>query len=177
MANELLGDYETHVAEINDVLAQAGIDRSELVELDHLAWRTETDEQFEEDAAALSSLGERLLPDAKVEDRFIAAIALREHIVTGGWNISTLEVAAPKDTSPYPRGLEHAEFVVSGPLKDFAARHANLNFKMDAMGRIINPELKLKQFPITLKFHQLSLVSAFAIEQALLAKGIDVSKL
>ncbi len=39
MNRELLGDYESHVATINSILEQAGIDReTEIVELDHLAW-------------------------------------------------------------------------------------------------------------------------------------------
>jgi uncharacterized protein len=167
MNYELLGDYETHVAQINDILEQAGIDRdAELVELDHLAWRTETMEQYHAALERFAPLGENL-GEVMVENRPIAAIALRETLVAGGWRIPFLEVAAPKEGSPYAEGLEHAEFVVRGLLRDFQTRHEALGFKLDAADRPVNPELKLKQFPITLKFHQLSIGSVVMIENAL----------
>ena len=168
-ANQLLGDYETHVAQINDILEQAGIDRRELSECDHLCWRTETMDQYESALARFAILGVNI-GEVEVEHRPIAAIELKEPLVTGGWRIPFLEIAAPKDGSPYAEGLEHAEFVVSGLLKSFWDRHRSLNFKDDAATRSVNPELKLKQFPITIKFHQLSLGSAITIENALAAE-------
>lgn len=164
--NEIIGDYDKAVANINRGLGEAGIASSELAMLDHLCYRTDSQENYEAILEKFSVLGKNI-GEVIVEDRPIAAIALDQPIVTGGWTIPFLEVAAPKKGSPYPEGLEHGEFVTIKLLEDFEKDHEDLEFIYNAMDRAINPELKLRQFGMSVKFHQLSLGSAIKIEDAL----------
>jgi predicted metalloenzyme YecM len=163
---ELIGDYDPHVAKINDVLETVGIQRSELSQLDHLCYRTETLEEYYQVLQDFAVLG-RNLGEVEVQGRPISVIALNEPIETGGWIIDFLEIAAPKPSSPYPSGLEHAEFVTRGLLEDFEQRHHDLPFIRDAMDRDINPELKYRERGISVKFHQLSIGAVIKIEEQL----------
>jgi predicted metalloenzyme YecM len=163
---ELIGDYDPHVAKINDVLEMIGIRRSELSQLDHLCYRTETLEEYHRVLQDFAVLG-RNLGEVDVQGRPISIIALNEPIETGGWIIDFLEIAAPKATSPYPSGLEHAEFVTRGLLEDFEQRHPDLPFIRDAMSRDINPELKYREHGISVKFHQLNIGAVIKIEEQL----------
>jgi predicted metalloenzyme YecM len=164
--NEIIGDYHEAVAKINGGLVKAGIDRHELSMLDHLCYRTETLEEYHEVLDRFSELG-RNLGNVIVEGRPIAAIALTQPLETGGWKIPFLEIAAPKEGSPYLSGLEHAEFVPYKLLEDFEQDHKELNFIYNAMDRVENPELKLRDFGISVKFHRLSLGSVVMIEDKL----------
>ena len=169
---ELIGDYESVVENINRGLEVSGIEREELALLDHLCYRTETLEEYKQVLKDFSGLG-RNIGEVAVQGRPISAIALDTPIKTGGWIIPFLEIAAPKDGSPYPSGLEHAEFVTVRLLEDFEQMHQDLNFIRDAMGRAINPELKFRENGISVKFHQLSIGSTIKIEDALVANGDD----
>jgi predicted metalloenzyme YecM len=160
---EIIGDYDTKIAKINDVFAEIGVERSELTQLDHLCYRTETLEEYVRVLEDFKDLG-RNLGEVMVEGRPISVIVLHEPIESEGWLVDYLEVAAPKATSPYPSGLEHAEFVTRGLLTDFQQRHADLPFITNAMSRVLNPELKYREKGISVKFHQLSLGAAITIE-------------
>lgn len=163
---ELIGDYEAKVAEINKGLEAAGIKREELALLDHLGYRTETLEEYRRVLGEFRSLGKDM-GEMIIQGRPISIIALNEPLVAGGWTIPFLEVIAPKDSSPYPSGLEHAEFVTVRLLSDFEKAHPDLNFIRDAMDRRINPELKYRENGISVKFHRLSIGSVVEIEEEL----------
>lgn len=163
---EIIGDYEAKIATINDGLAAAGIDREELALLDHLGFRTETLEEYHQALERFGDLGKNM-GEIEIQGRPISVIALDEPLKTGGWTVPFLEVIAPKDGSPYPSGLEHAEFVTVRLLSDFEAQHADLNFIRDAMHRRINPELKYRENGISVKFHRLSIGSVVEIEAEL----------
>jgi len=171
--NQIIGDYESRVARMNEVFEEVGIERSELSQLDHLCYRTETLEEYHKILEDFRELGENL-GEVIVQGRPISVIALNQPIETGGWAVDFLEVAAPKASSPYPSGLEHAEFVTRGLLSDFEQRHADLPFIRDAMSRVINPELKYRENGISVKFHQLNIGAVIKIEDALAEKGLSV---
>lgn len=163
---ELIGDYDATVENVNRGLAESGIKPEELALLDHLCYRTESLERYHEAIKEFSSLG-RNIGEIEVQGRPIAVIAFDDPIETGGWRIPFLEIAAPKESSPYPEGLEHAEFVTVKLLEDFEREHQDLNFIRDAMSRVVNPELKFRENGISVKFHQLSIGSTVKIEEKL----------
>jgi predicted metalloenzyme YecM len=163
---EIIGDYEAFVENINRGLEAAGIHRDELALLDHLGYRTETVEEYHEVLERFRQIGEDM-GAIEIEGRPINIINLHEPIKTGGWIIPFLEVIAPKASSPYPSGLEHAEFVTVQLLRDFEAKHPNLNFIRNAMGRRINPELKYRENGISVKFHRLSIGTVVQLEEEL----------
>lgn len=162
----LIGDYEAKVAAINEGLEAAGIKREELALLDHLGYRTETLEEYHKVMSDFKSLGKDM-GEIIIEGRPISIIALHEPLITGGWTIPFLEVIAPKASSPYPSGLEHAEFVTVRLLSDFEKAHPDLPFIRDAMNRRVNPELKYRENGISVKFHRLSIGSVVEIEEEL----------
>lgn len=154
--NEMIGDYEAFVANINRGLEMAGISREELALLDHLGYRTETLEEYHQALEKFQQIGEDM-GAIEVEGRPINIINLHEPLRAGGWTIPFLEVVAPKAASPYRSGLEHAEFVTVRLLGDFERQHADLNFISDAMHRRPNPELKYRENGISVKFHRMSI--------------------
>ena len=163
---ELIGDYDAFVANVNRGLDEAHIASSELALLDHLGYRTETMDEYSSVLDEFRSLGEDM-GEIIIQGRPISIIALQDPIETGGWRIPFLEVIAPKPESPYPSGLEHAEFVTVRLLKDFEKQHSDLLFIRDAMTRRINPELKYRENGISVKFHRLSIGSVVEIEEEL----------
>lgn len=161
---ELLGDYDAFVSKINNVFEEVGIDsHRELALLDHFGYRTETLEEYERALGEFQRFGSDL-GAIEVEGRPISVVALREPIEVGGWVVPFIEVLAPKLSSPYPSGLEHAEFVTVQLLSEFERRHADLNFIRDAMTRRINPELKFRDRGISVKFHRLSIGTVVELE-------------
>lgn len=164
--SKLLEGYEAKVEAINKGLDAAGIKREELALMDHIGYRTETLEEYKKVLEELRTLGKDM-GEIVIEGRPISIIALDEPLETGGWTIPFLEVIAPKASSPYPSGLEHAEFVTVRLLSDFEKAHPDLNFIRDAMGRKINPELKYREHGISVKFHRLSIGSVVEIEAEL----------
>lgn len=158
---------------INNVFNEIGIERAELTQLDHLCYRTETLDEYRAVLTELKPLG-RSLGEVMVQGRPIDIIALDEPIQTNGWTVDFLEIAAPKASSPYPSGLEHAEFVTGGLLTDFHARHAELEFITDAMQRVINPELKYRKNGISVKFHQLNVGAVVQIERRAQEQGVSL---
>lgn len=162
----IIGDFETKIATINHALEECGINPKELSQLDHLAYRVGTVEQYDEMKQSLASIA-LLLDETVVAGRPIAVFELYEYIQSGGWTIPYIELPAPKDGSPYKEGLEHAEFVVVGSLDKFQKRHQELPFITKALDRILNPELGLKTDTAAIKFHEQPIGAVVRIEQRL----------
>lgn len=163
---EVIGDNEPFVQNINQGLRRAGVHRRELSQLDHICYRVETNERYD---MLLDELAKRaiLLRESEISGRLIAVFEFHEYLEVGGWQIPYLELPQPKEGSPYPEGLEHAEFVPIGSLNAFQARHTNLDFDEKGMGKTINPELGLKAFGMSVKFHEQSLGAVVRIEERL----------
>lgn len=159
-------NIDDHVGRITHELGEYGIARDELTELDHLCYRVETQQRYEAMQQALGTIAV-LHGESEVQGRQISIYRLREYIKSHGWTIPYIELPAPKEGSPYPEGLEHAEFVVGGDLQDFVARHNDVQLDTKAARRPINPEYGLKNERVAMKFHQLSIGAVVNIEQAL----------
>ena len=125
-------------------------------ELDHLCYRVESRERYEELKAALSTLG-KLLSEKEIGGRPIATFKLKEPILYQGRRIWCLEIPSPKPGSPYPEGYEHAEFVIHQCFPDFMGQHPTADFDTMALGKRINPEVRLQFEGFSVKFHRQSL--------------------
>jgi predicted metalloenzyme YecM len=163
---EIIGDYEAFIGGIGKGLVAAGIDRSELAMMDHICYRVETLEHYNQLLNVLSDAA-ILLGEAMISGRKIATFELREYIEVDGWIVPYLELPQPKEGSPYPEGLEHAELVVMGGLDRFAERHSDLTFDTKGMVKDVNPELGLKTDLLSVKFHEQPLGAVVRIEQRL----------
>jgi predicted metalloenzyme YecM len=151
---------------INECLEANGIGRSELAMCDHLAYRVETMERYEVLKKRLSQVA-LLVGETIVAERPIAVFELYEYLRAGEWTIPYIELPAPKVTSSYPEGLEHAEFVVIGSLDVFRERHPEIQWIDKTQGRPFNPELGLKNNGQSLKFHEQPIGSVVRTEQRL----------
>lgn len=165
--DSVLQGAESFVGNINRGLDELKIDRSLLVEADHLCYRVETEARYHELLAELSQSAV-LLGEQTVNGRPIATFQLSEPLDVGGWRISYLELPAPKPGSEYVEGLEHVEFVVlGGDLDRFKRVHQHLadTFSAKGMNKPVNPELGLKAAGISVKFHRLPLGEVVRLEQ------------
>ena len=165
---DVLKTIEPFVANINRGLDEAGIDRRYLCEMDHVCYRVETDERYQELLAELTKATRLIGEPALINGRPIATFQFPEIVHAAGWDINYLELPAPKPGSQYAEGLEHAEFVVlGGDLTRFRAAHAHLEgqFAESGMNKTINPELGLKAYGMSVKFHELALGKVVRIEQ------------
>lgn len=163
----LIGDYDSFVANINSRFLEIGIyAKSEFTICDHLCYRVETDERYQEMKTLLGSMATSI-GEVPVSGRLISTFELQEPIETGGWVIPWIELPAPKEGSEYKEGLEHAEFVVVKSLDDFRDRHSDLPFNDEGISKIINPELGLKIPGLSVKFHEISLGAVVRLERRL----------
>lgn len=163
---DVLGDYEPFVENINEGLKRVGIARDELAMMDHLCYRVETLERYDE---MKRKLGERavLLGETEISGRLIATYECNIPLEVDGWRIPCIELPQPKEGSPYPEGLEHAELVTISGLNLFEAQHPDLPFNYAGMSKSINPELGLKHEGISVKFHEQPLGAVVRIENRL----------
>ena len=172
MTNVVKG-IDAFVANINRGLEEAEIDLSMLKEMDHICYRVETEQRYEELRRELLRATRLVAPvgvPSMINGRPIATFQFREPVISGGWDISYLELPAPKEGSPYTEGLEHAEFVVrGGDLVAFREQHPHLAhfFRDGGMNKSLNPELGLREFGMSVKFHELALGKVVRIEQEL----------
>lgn len=163
---DILGEYEDFVANINRGLEKCGINRSELAMMDHICYRVETLERYDEMKRKLGEVA-RLLGESEVSGRMIATYECDQPLEVGGWRIPCIELPQPKESSPYPEGLEHVELVTVSGLDLFEATHSDLPFDHAGMSKKINPELGLKHAGISVKFHEQPLGAVVRIENRL----------
>lgn len=166
LMQQYIGDYEAFIGTVSTGLAAAGISRSELAMMDHICYRVESQERYDELLGVLSAAA-LLLGESVVGGRTIATFEFHDYLRVDGWTVPYLELPAPKVGSPYAEGLEHAELVVIGGLDRFARRHADLPFDTKGLGKDLNPELGLKIEGLSVKFHMLPLGAVVGIEQRL----------
>ncbi|MCB9287065.1 MAG: VOC family protein [Lewinellaceae bacterium] len=151
----LLGDPTAFLDRLFAALKEKNIEVS-IYELDHLCYRVESRERYEELKGALSGLGD-LLSEKEIGGRPIAAFRLKEPIIYKNRRIWCLELPAPKEGSPYPEGYEHAEFVIKQCFPDFIGQHQGTDFDTKALSKHINPEVRLQFKGFSVKFHRQSL--------------------
>lgn len=160
---EQLRNSDEHIGVITRELDASGIDRNDIAMLDHLCYRVETDARYIEMKHTLGEVA-ILRGESQVQGRSIAIFEFNEYVKSHGWVVPYIELPAPKEGSPYPEGLEHAEFVVVGSLERFQQKYKDVPFDTKAMGRGLNPELGLKTDRAAMKFHKLQIGTVVDIE-------------
>lgn len=155
--NIYIKDYKSFLDKIFKNLKEVGFGEEEFLELDHVAYRTESDERYEE----LKKEFEKITvtsSEATISGRLITVYRLKEPLVYGNWEVPGLELCAPKEGSFRKEGLEHAEFVTKDSLEKFMERHRDLSFNMKAFKKEVNRELILEFDDCVAKFHEQSLL-------------------
>lgn len=162
--DSLLGNTEKFVEEILQRVEGCGIEMADLAMIDHVCYRVETDERYEEMKDAMTSIA-TLAGEVEVNGRMISTHRLFSPIVHDGWRIDGVELPAPKEGAHYSEGLEHVEFVIYDQLDDFARKYSTLDFDMRAIDRGVNPELgfTLDSCDYSVKFHRIPLLAVVEI--------------
>ncbi len=149
--NQLLNDPTPFLNQIFQYLASKKIN-VDTYELDHICYRVETEERYEQLKKQLTKLGE-LLTESQIGDRAIASIKLDQPIIYQHRTIDVIELPAPKKGSFYKEGFEHVEFVIDAPFDKFMATHSHLAFITKDLKKSVNRGITLKETDFSVKFH------------------------
>lgn len=128
----------------------------EAYELDHLCYRTSTEDEYRKAKQDMADLG-KLLTEALINGRPIASFLLHEPITYGPRRISVIEIPAPKPGYAYKSGWEHVEFVITESFDEFLHKNSKQVFDRSGLSKAHNPELILGFSDFVVKFHKESL--------------------
>ncbi len=115
---KVIVDYVELLDKIFNGLNKLGIQENELKELDHIAYRTQDIQRYDDIKKELipffdkyneKKFGGRLI----LVGRFKKPLKYRQFIISG------FELLAPKENNKFKNGLEHAEFVLDKSLNNF----------------------------------------------------------
>lgn len=159
----LLGDINGFLNALLSSLAEDGIDVS-TYELDHLCFRVTTQDEYKQYKESLHKLG-TLLSETLISNRPIATFKLNTPIVFSDRTISVIELPAPKPDGGYPKGLEHAEFVIDKPFDEFMEAHPAVSFSTRDIKKPINPDIRVQYSSFSVKFHHKPLEIVIRDEQ------------
>jgi predicted metalloenzyme YecM len=135
--------FPEFMADVLANLEKVGIDISNR-EIDHLAFRASSIEQYESLKKALKNQGTQLA-EILVRNRPICVFELNKPLEHNSFPISCLEIMAPaKEDKTFERGLEHIEVIIDNEsLLSFMQRYPHVNFNTTALNDPKNPELML----------------------------------
>lgn len=162
----IIGDYKKFLVKILSNLDNADINfySYRFSEIDHIAYRVESNESYENKKKELDKIGQNI-SEIKVRGRFISIFKLNQPIIYGTYKIPSIELPAPKKDSDYKEGLEHAEMVVSKSLQEIMDERKDLDWELKRP-ESHNPELILKfDDGLTVKFHNQSIEKIIEFEK------------
>mmetsp|Transcript_38851 Transcript_38851/g.116797 ORF Transcript_38851/g.116797 Transcript_38851/m.116797 type:complete len:346 (-) Transcript_38851:33-1070(-) len=129
---------------------------------DHVCWRTESQEEYEQLKSSLCSVGDEceLLIESEIGGRLISTFRLATPLDCGDCrSIEVIEIPSPKNGRAYRSGLEHVEFVIGNgiagvsPLSDeqhldafdnLMKKYPEVNWSEKAKEKKINPDVSIK---------------------------------
>lgn len=145
------------------ILHQNRIDLENL-EIDHLCYRTSSEENYNEMKEVFSKIGKCLI-ESNVNGRLIATYKLSEPIHFKEYIIDLVEVPAPKIGKITTEGFEHIEVVTTQNFDDLIKKYSHLNIETKGLAKSFNPELEINFGDMAIKFHNQSLESVINIEK------------
>ena len=150
---EIIGDYNSFIAKIDELLTAQGIMRDEIVQCDTICYRVETNERYVSLKQQLARVA-LMVSETEVNGRLIAVFAPFQPLETERWqSISYIELPQPKPGSFYPEGIDHVQYVTRRGLSDFHEAHSAVPFDEKGLANRLNPLLKLVEDDVSVKFH------------------------
>jgi predicted metalloenzyme YecM len=131
--------------------------------IDHLCYRVSTDLEYFQMKEVFSALGEFLI-ESEVNGRLISTFKLFEPIKYKNWNITLLELPAPKKNKITPTGFEHIEIVCDISFSELEKEYFSHEIDKSGLAKNFNKEFELKFEGCAIKFHHLSLESVIRLE-------------
>lgn len=147
-----LGNISVFLEKVFSALKNDGIAVSDY-ELDHVCYRVETKERYDELKELLKKHG-TLLAENMIAGRPIAVYKLNKPFVYKDRKICCIELPSPKQGSKYREGFEHVEFVINMSFEEFIKKHASLEFDTSDSLKEVNPDIKRTYAGFAVKFHQ-----------------------
>lgn len=139
--------------------------------LDHLCYRVSSVDEYDLKKKDLFNHG-TLLAESLVNGRPIATFKLFNPIKYAKREISVIELPSPKKNSPYPSGLEHAEFVVPHPLHVILKKYPSLPFDISGIDKKINADITLNFHGECIRFHEKKLEEIIRLEQNIFSENL-----
>jgi len=137
----------------------------DLNRIDHLCFRVETFEQYEEYKNLFLDWGVMLI-ESTISLRKISTFRLYKKIQYKNVNLDIIELPQPKKNNCYSLGLEHAEFVIEDSFNNFMNKYPELDFDLRSINKKSNPELCLSlNDGVNIKFHHLSLENLIKLDK------------
>jgi len=161
-----LNDPKPFLDKIFNKLIQINLKVSQF-ELDHICYRVENVERYEQIKQILTDNAE-FLSEEIISNRPISTFKLFEPIIYKNRKIYLIELPSPKAGKQYLEGYEHAEFVIE-PMSfaDIMAKYPKLDWQTHALSKAINPDISLQFNGFSIKFHQKNLEEVIKFEQSL----------
>ena len=149
-----------------------------VLRMDHVCIRTETDNQYIHMKSYLCGLGKILSHDAFIAGRRITTFglksAIRLQLKTYPFHLSTIELCEPKAGSVYAAGLEHIEFTLQEPctFQTFIKHHKCVDFDTSAINSTHHPSVRfyLPESQVYVKINNQSLRAKIQEEERDLKK-------
>lgn len=152
---KVLWNYKTFLDTVFNHLENDNIDVSNY-QLDHLCYRVETQERYEELKKIFLKEAE-LLKEWLISWRMIATFKLSKPLLYKWREVSVIELPAPKEHNKYSEWLEHVEFVIEKSFENFKALYPHVVFKTKAESKWMNPDTQIVYEDCSVKFHHNSL--------------------
>ncbi|PIN74587.1 hypothetical protein COV18_06870 [Candidatus Woesearchaeota archaeon CG10_big_fil_rev_8_21_14_0_10_37_12] len=157
--DQILGNPISFLERVFAALDQDGIDVADY-ECDHICYRVETNERYQELKAALGQIG-KLLIENEINGRLISTFKLNEPIRFRDHKIWCVELPSPKSGKSYKEGYEHVEFAIGENPVVFRERYPALEFdesglhkELDGKQYTGNPDVARKYDGLVVKFHE-----------------------
>lgn len=133
-------------------------------EIDHICYRTNSLEEYEEVKSRYDSLGE-LLIESPIGGRPIATFELNKAIKSLHGYTKLVEVPAPKTGKTTESGYEHIEVVIDDTFEELIKKDPNISWDDRALKKSLNPELEAQFGKVNIKFHYHALDCIIALEK------------
>jgi predicted metalloenzyme YecM len=144
-------------------MKEAGIKLESHWDIDHLCYRSDSQENYQELKCSFEAFG-RLLIESVVNGRLISTFKLFRPIECQGWRIDLIELPAPKAGKIVQAGFEHIEIVCDVPFSEIIEKYSHLTMDEKGLNKDYNQELEICLGARNLKFHHSSLASVINLE-------------
>lgn len=144
-------------------LSAAGVGIPKHWDVDHLCYRVETLERYQQMKSLFATFG-NLLAETEVNGRPICTFKLAKPVIHRHYQIDLVELPAPKPGKTTPEGFEHIEIICDLPWDEMKRKYAALKLNEGGLKKDFNAELELELGPRNIKFHYLSLESVVNLE-------------
>lgn len=132
--------------------------------IDHLCFRTESNQRYEELKHDLSTFS-KLLIESEVNGRLISTFKLQNAISYEGFDIDLIELPAPKKGKIVKEGFEHFEIVSDLTFEELKHYFSGITIDESGTKKLFNKELEFCFENFAIKFHHQSLESVIHLEK------------